>query len=231
MKSRSLINTWTRRPAKKEGEGTRCLPLKQPLFLWLSCLKWPHLFQVSFRLCIFHIRGKWKLSCVVQCARVIWYLSRHIPCMQFAFRLGLVDIKYLVKICIFKFNMLVAASWGWKKKNTALMVKFFSLRTAVYFVVDLLISLDQSLQTHGRRNLIRILAFRVHFYSCDKFERAFSSWSCCSVLISHHLTFYVITALLKHFVNVKRKTTLIFSCLRKIARVYVLSTASCELRT
>ena len=51
------------------------------------------------------------------------------------------------------------------------------------------------------------------------------------MLISHHLTFYVITALLKHFVNVKRKTTLIFSCLRKIARVYVLSTASCELRT
>ena len=148
MKSRSLINTWTRRPAKKEGEGTRCLPLKQPLFLWLSCLKWPHLFQVSFRLCIFHIRGKWKLSCVFQCARVIWYLSRHIPCMQFAFRLGLVDIKYLVKICIFKFNMLVTASWGWKKKNTALMVTFFSLRTAVYFVVDWLISLDQSLHMH-----------------------------------------------------------------------------------
>ena len=124
MKSRSMINTWTRRPAKKEGEGTRCLPLKQPLFSWLCCLKWPHLFQVNFRLCIFHIWGKWKLFCVVQCARVIWYLSRHIPCMQFAFRLGLVDIKYLVKICIFKFNMLVTASWGEKRRRQHLWSNF-----------------------------------------------------------------------------------------------------------
>lgn len=60
--------------------------------------------------------------------------------MQFAFRLGLVDIEYLVNICILKLICLLLQVVA-KKEEDSTYGQILSLRTVV---VDLLTSLDQS---------------------------------------------------------------------------------------
>lgn len=67
----------------------------------------------------------------------------------------------------FKINMLVAASCGEKRRRQHLWSNFISKNCRCRFI-----NFPRPKLFYIRRNLIRILAFRVHFHSCYKFERA-----------------------------------------------------------
>ena len=83
--------------------------------------------SVSGKLSFMHFSHLRKVKIVLCSSMRDSYLipfQTHSMYAIFAFRLGLVDIKYLVKICIFKFNMLVTASWGEKRRRQHLWSNF-----------------------------------------------------------------------------------------------------------